>query len=398
VEIEPKQIREECKERQERTQALLIAEGLDGLVVVGHSFYDRPANLAYLTNHFPPFPSSPFSDEVRGLGYGVLVLSRDPSATPTLVVDNPGVRRDLIAIEDVRVNVNLSQAVSEVLLEQGWRQAIIGLVGEDLLPVSLFRDWQEAVPGITWVGADRVLDRQRRLKSPLEQELLRRAAAVADAVHASALPLVEPGKTERYICAVGIAAAMQAGADFVRYFRVHSGEWSAWGSRWPQATDRILEESDLVTLDIIGAVNGYQFDVSRTCCAGEPAARELRLLEAAADATAAMVAAVRPGVAVDALIAVAQRVVDAAGFGAYLSPQCGHGIGLDTMELPYLRSGVRDLLETGMVLCLEPSIYIPRWGGACVEEEVIVTEDGCEVITHAPARPWHLSTGVGPSP
>ncbi len=392
VEIDPKKIREECWERQERTRSLLTPEGLDGLVVVGRSFYDCPGSQAYLTNHFPPFPTSPFTDEVRGLGYSVFVFPREKELNPTLIVDHAGVRRDLVAAEDIRISVNLSREVCEVLKEQGWREAVIGLVGEDLLPLSLIRDWQEDLPGITWVGADRLLDRQRRLKSPLEQQLLRRAAAVADEAHAAVLPLVEPGQTERHICATGIAAAMNAGADFVRYLRVHSGDWSAWGSRWPQATERVLEKGDLVTLDIIGAVSGYQFDVLRTACAGEPTERALRLLDAAADATDAMVSEVRPGVTVEALVAVAHRVIEAADFGAYASPFCGHGIGLDTVEPPYLQPKVDDVLETGMTLCLEPGIFIPHFGGACIEEEVIVTEDGCEVLSRAPTRPWQLPT------
>jgi hypothetical protein len=76
------------------------------------------------------------------------------------------------------------------------------------------------------------------------------------------------GVTEREVCAAGTAACLRAGADFVRYFRVHSGPWSAAGSRWPQAMDRPIRAHEVVVLDAIGAVGGYGFDVNRTAVKG----------------------------------------------------------------------------------------------------------------------------------
>ena len=88
------------------------------------------------------------------------------------------------------------------------------------------------------------------------------------------------------------------------------------------------------------------------------------------------------------LVALAHRCLDERGYGAYASPFIGHGIGLETVEAPLLQPGVEMTLQPGMVLCIEPSLRIPNWGGCCVEEEVLVTEDGYRPLTTFPARLW----------
>jgi Xaa-Pro aminopeptidase len=236
--------------------------------------------------------------------------------------------------------------------------------------------------------ADDVVRSQRAIKSAAEQALLRRAAGVADRGLASALERICEGTRESAACASGIAAAMEAGADFIRYLRVHSGPDSALGSRWPQATARAMERGDLVTLDIIGAAHGYQFDVLRSTVVGSPDAERRRVLDAAARATDAAVAASRPGTACGDLVRLAHGLLEEAGYGKHARTFMGHGIGLETVEEPYLLPETPTRLRPGMVLCVEPGVSIPGWGGASVEQEVIITEGEPEVLTRTPARLW----------
>ena len=376
----------EIQARIEKTRRGLLEEGFDGLVVIGRSFYDRPGPLAYLTNHFPPFPSTVVSGEVRGMGHGILFIPREGS--PTLLIDAKAYRRDLVAISDVRGNHNLSGGLLEVLKERGLTEGRIGLVGEDLLPLSLFRDLERALPGITWQPAEALVSHQMRIKSPAEQALLRQAACVAGEGLKAALASIGPGVRENQVCAAGIAAAIEAGADFVRYLRVHSGEWSAWGARWPQAMDREIRKGELVTLDIIGACRGYQFDVLRTTPVGEPSKKQQEVLDIVLHALEALKGAARPGVKASELVKAARAIIEERGYGPFSSSFVGHGIGLETVEEPYLLPGVDMELEEGMVLCLEPGIYIPEWGGCSIEEEVIITAKGAEQITDLPARLW----------
>jgi Xaa-Pro aminopeptidase len=195
--------------------------------------------------------------------------------------------------------------------------------------------------------------------------------------------------TERQVCAAAIGAGMSAGADFVRYFRVHSGPWSSYGSRWPQAMNRPIGRGEVVALDAIGAYQGYQFDVNRTTVCGPPDAERLRMLETVLEATNRAVEACVAGRRVADVAAAAAAVVGRSPFANALSPMMGHGIGLETVELPYVKQDVTTELLPGMALCIEPGIFIPEWAGASIEIEVIVRESGPpEVITPTPGRLW----------
>jgi len=379
--------REEFEARQARSREVAARRGLDGLVVIGRSFYDRPGHLAYLTNHFPPFPTMADLADWQGMGHGFLVLPC--RGEPTLIVDGRAYREDLVAVDDVRLDTNLPRAVAEVIREKGLTTRQLGVVGWDLLPVSMYQALSEALPGVTWVPADEVVADQRAVKSPAEQALLRRAAEVAIVGLRAALEEIAVGKRECEVNAAGTAAAMRAGADFVRYLRVHSGPWSAWGSRWPQAMDRRLIKGDLVTLDIIGAVQGYGFDVLRTTIVGwDTLPEQRRMCNAVLQALGAALERARPGVRVGDLVRAGLAVMEEAGFGAQMSRFMGHGIGLETVEAPLLVPDSDVELVPGMVLCIEPSIYVRGWGGCSIEEEVIVTEEEPEVITPLARRLW----------
>jgi Xaa-Pro dipeptidase len=379
--------RDEFLERQARTRELAAATGYAGVMVVGRSFYDRPGALAYLTNHFPPFPATEFDGPVRGLGHGLFVLPLDGPAT--LIVDGSFYRSDLIAADEVHVASDLPAETATILQELRLDSAQVALIGEDILPLAFFGELLDEVPDLDLVPDERLVAQQRLVKSPAEQALLRQAAEIAGLGLKAAVAAVQSGITERQVCAAGTAAALAAGADFVRYLRVHSGPWSAWPSRWPQATDRSIEAGDIVAMDIIGAYQGYGFDVLRTAVCGEPSSETRKLLEAALLATERTVDAARSGATAQAVYQAGCAALSDAGFGDHLPGFVGHGIGLETVESPQLRPGGTMRLKPGMVLCIEPGVFIRDVGGACVEQELIVTESGPpELITTFDARLW----------
>jgi Xaa-Pro aminopeptidase len=380
--------RAEILERQERARGAAEATGYAALLVVGRSFYDRPGDLAYLTNHFPPFPTTVFSETQRGMGHAAVLLP--VAGEPVLLTDARRHRPDLVAVNDVRPSNDLGAAIVELLRERGLERARVGLVGDDILPAALDRAIRAALPGLQLEPEREIVARLRQIKSPAEQEHLRRAGQCADKALTAALSLLRPGAvTERELCAAGINAAMVDGADFVRYFRVHSGPWSSYASRWPQAMDRRINRGEIVLMDAIGAVEGYQFDVNRTLSAGPTDAERMRLLETVLAATEAAVAACTAGNRVADVVEAASRVFARSPFANASLGMMGHGIGLETVELPYLQAGDPTPLEPGMALCVEPGIFITDWAGALIEYEVIVRESGPpEVITSTPGRLW----------
>jgi Xaa-Pro aminopeptidase len=378
----------EILDRQERARHAVAAAGYDALLVVGRSFYDRPGDLAYLTNHFPPFPTTVFSSEMRGLGHGFFLLPAQ--GEPTLITDPRGFRRDLVPIDRAIAASDLGSAVVRALRDVGLARGRVALANEDILPAAFARQFREELPALALVPDDSIVSQMRRVKSPAEQRLLREAARCAAAgLRAAVEGLGEPNATERDVCAAGIAAAMQAGADFVRYFRVHSGPWAAVGSRWPQAMDRVVEPGDVVAMDAIGAFGGYGFDVNRTTVKGTPDKQTRALLDAVDAATAAAVAKCIAGTAVVDIVAAGHGVLRDAGFGDYAGRMVGHGIGLETVEAPYLVPDADGRLEPGMVICVEPGASVPGWAGASIEQEIIVAAAGPpEIITPTPTRLW----------
>jgi Xaa-Pro aminopeptidase len=382
--IDPQEIRE----RQVRAADLAGGAGHDALFVVGRSFYDRPGDLAYLTNHFPPFPTTVFSEGNRGMGHAAFLLP--VAGDPVLLTDARRHRPDLVVVDDVRATDDLGAGMIAVLKEKGLSKGRVGLVGDDILPAAIDRQIAAALPDLRLEAEAGIVAGMRAIKSPAEQALLRRAALCAHAALTTAAEMIRAGGiTEREVCAEAIAAAMRAGADFVRYFRVHSGPWSAMGSRWPQAMDRAIQPGEVVALDAIGAYQGYGFDVNRTTVCGEPDDDTRRLLETTLEATQAAVDTVRAGTRVDDVAQAAVQVMNDSPYGNYFRGMLGHAIGLETVELPYLRTGEETELKAGMVLCIEPGLFIPDVAGAAIEQEVIVTESGpAEVITPTPMRLW----------
>lgn len=383
----------EFAERQERARRAARDRGLAGLLVVGRGFFDRPGSLAYLTNHFPPFPSGPVDGPIRGgFGYGVLVL---PAAGREPVLFADFWRADLVAVKDVRRASDLPRGLAEALRETGLDRAPVGMAGEDLWPLAYHRILQELAPALEVVPADDLVEDLRRTKSEAEVACLRRAAQTATAGLRAALAAVRAGATERDVCAAGIAAAMADGADFVRYLRVHSGPWTEGSARWPQATGRAIAPGEPVWLDVIGARAGYQFDVLRTTVVrpeagpGTAGADRVRaMLDACASIVDVALARVRAGVTVAELLDAARAAAERAGYAEALSPFLGHGIGLETMERPFLMPGVEATLEPGMVLCVEPALRIPGVGGCSIEEEAVVRPDGVELLTTMERRVW----------
>lgn len=376
----------EIRARMKRVREAAAARGLDAVLVVGRSFYDRPGNLAYLTNHFPPFPATVFSGTIRGLGHAFLLLPVE--GDPVLLVDGRAYRRDLVVVEEIWQSNDMAAGLVDLLTDRRVATGRVGLVGEDILPYALYRDLTAGLPQLRLEPAEELVAEPRMVKSPEEQRLLRGAAAIASRGLRAAVDAIAEGAREQQVCAAGTAAALDAGADFVRYLRVHSGPWAAAGSRWPQAMDRPMQRGEMVTLDIIGAHQGYQFDVLRTTAVGEATEEGRRLMDAVLRALEATVEAARPGAIPEDLVALAGRTLEEAGYGSHASTFVGHGIGLETVEEPYLMPGVKTALREDMVLCIEPGAFIQGWGGCSIEQEIIVRAGSPEVITDFPTKLW----------
>jgi len=234
------------------------------------------------------------------------------------------------------------------------------------------------------IPTERLVERARIIKDDAEVAILREAgrrlAAVAQAVPA----LVSEGRTERAI-AVDIEVALREAGFSKPAFEtiVASGPNSALPHARP--TDRALQEGEATVLDFGGVYDGYCVDLTRTVQLGAVSAPMRKLYAAVAEAQQAAIQAVRPGQAASKVDAAARSVLERHGLGEAFGHGTGHGLGLEVHEEPRIGRAIPRLpdeqLQPGMVFTIEPGAYVPGVGGVRIEDDVLVTDTGCEVLT-----------------
>jgi Xaa-Pro aminopeptidase len=247
-----------------------------------------------------------------------------------------------------------------------------------------FADHARLVAGnVELVPAYGAVERLRAVKEPAEADAVRRAAALSDAVFVELAGERFVGRSERDLAWHVECRFRELGAERVSFeIVVGSGPNGALPHVRPGA--RRIGAGELVVVDAGAVVDGYCSDCTRTF-ATEPLPSELAEAYAVClEAQLAGLSAVRPGVSGADADAAARAVIEEAGLGERFGHGLGHGVGLEVHEAPTLRAGAENVLEPGNVVTVEPGIYLPGTGGVRIEDLVLVTADGCELLTGVP--------------
>jgi Xaa-Pro aminopeptidase len=240
---------------------------------------------------------------------------------------------------------------------------------------------EPALGAVQLVDAAAWMASLRAVKLPGEIERLAVAAGLAEQGINAALQAAAIGVTEREL-ASRVASTMTAGGGMPRFVVVTAGERSALSDA--RATDRSLRAGDLVRFDVGCTYDGYWSDVGRTAVVGEPEALQTDRYAAILAGEDAQLDTIGAGVTAGHLFDVAVATVERHGLRPYRRHHCGHGIGSAVYEAPSVSpAGRDDVLQAGMVLCLETPFYEIGWGGMMVEDTVVVTEAGHRRLTHS---------------
>lgn len=248
--------------------------------------------------------------------------------------------------------------------------------------VSAFMSFSGKLDGreLVAIGAD--LDQIRSCKDAAEIVLLKEVAALASASLEAVLPMLKPGIRESDLAMELEFEMRRRGADGRAFdFIVASGDRGAMPHG--RASDRRILSGELVTIDFGAVKNGYNSDETVTVATGVPEKRAAEIHKIVREAHDLAIAAVRPGVSSRFLDSVAREHIGNHGFGEYFGHGLGHGIGLEIHEKPTVSPRTDVELQEGMVFTVEPGIYIPGFGGVRIEDTVVVTSSGCEVLTMA---------------
>ena len=396
----------EFTDRQQRASALAAERGFAALVVWsrGGATNDVYGDVFYLANHITPFPTQPDNLPLwAGRGHSVLVLP--VGAEPVLIVDSHDYRADLAAVKDVRVGLNVPALVASVLSELDLVGPRLGLVGRDSLLLA-HHEMLRATLGdaLNLTPCDDLLERMRMVKSPAELALLRGASQVAVEAMAAMMHAVRVGGTEADVAAEGWAAVVRRGG--VPYDTAISSGPASEHFQWARLPSwdavRPLETGDLLHIDLYGPMmQGYWVDMARTTVVGGgPSAEQELLLEGALALVASVIDEIRPGVTLGELWQVGDDWRNSHGFpvrpddgtGCLVGldadfPAYGHTLGLG-LEHFLIQEGSTVVVEPNMVLAVETLLSRAGVGGANIEDDVIVTADGCDRITDSPLRPW----------
>jgi Xaa-Pro aminopeptidase len=286
------------------------------------------------------------------------------------------------------------EAQVEVRATLAGQYEVLGAVARGVARIGLEADsvtWSQQRRFASDVFADAelvatggVCEELRRIKDAGEIERMAEAARIADDALAAVLPLLGQGVTEREV-ALGLDYEMRRlGADGSSFETiVASGPNGAKPHARP--TDRRIAPGELVVIDFGAIVDGYCSDMTRTFCVGEPGEDvALRMAAVVKESQREGVAAVKAGVRGREVDETCRAVIADAGWADAFIHGTGHGVGLEIHEAPRVASTSEDVLAAGHVVTVEPGVYLAEHGGVRIEDTVVVTDDGCIVLTNAP--------------
>lgn len=368
--------------RIDKVQAAVRDAGLDGFII------STPANTYYTSGFRAIIYSRP-----------VLVLVSDRPALIIPELEETHARQRSV-IQDIRTYSDMAlgglsgkstlqlaiDLLVDVLRERKLEERRVGFE-----PTGFTLEGFNYLSGTWNAGLQPVkgtVERLRMVKDNDELRLIRIGAELADVGMKVESDASVPGATEIEILAKGNAAMLMEASRRFPDLQITSGSRPVSGEKTvlPHSipSGRRLVRGDVVIHGTGCVVDGYYSEDERTIFVGDPAAEQRKLFDVMLNAQQAAIDAIRPGVPCKDVDRAARSIIEKAGYGKAFTHRTGHGIGIDIHELPFFAASDDTVLEPGMVMSVEPGIYVEGVGGFRHSDTVIVNEDGCEVLTKYP--------------
>jgi len=340
--------------RIEKLREFIAEKELDGILIT-----HRP-NLYYFTG------SSPI------LG-GYLVVTPDDAVFLVPELEYEEAREaSKVPVEKFKTGKELFERLSSFRLRK------LGIEGRTSF--STIQTLKEKANVEDFTAVDDVIRELRIIKTKEELEVIERACRIADQAMMVALEEVSEGRREREIAAKMEYAMKMNGAEKPAFDTIVA---SGWRSALPHgvASDRRIKKGDLVVIDEGAVYRHYHSDMTRTIVVGSPNEKQREIYEIVLEAQRKGVEEARPGITAKELDTMVRDVIAEYGYGDYFIHSTGHGVGLEIHEWPRVSQQDETVLKPGMVITVEPGIYIPKFGGVRIEDTIVITESGAKRLT-----------------
>ncbi len=273
------------------------------------------------------------------------------------------------------------EGISSLILELKLRR--IGFESASL-PFSFYRFLKEKLPPeVKLISLEEEIKNIRALKDPQELALLRTAIEIASDAFFHTLGRLKEGGQEREAALEMEWFMKRKGAEALGFdIIIASGKRSAFPHG--RASGKQIEKGDFILMDFGLGFQGYHSDQTRTLVCGSPSLEQQKIYRIVEEAHDKAIEKVRPGIPIAEVDGAAREHIRSQGYGEYFGHGTGHGIGLAVHEDPVVNGENKGLVQEGMVFTIEPGIYIPDWGGVRIEDMVLVTPHGAEVLTYLP--------------
>ncbi|MDN5301691.1 MAG: Xaa-Pro dipeptidase [Thermoanaerobacteraceae bacterium] len=251
---------------------------------------------------------------------------------------------------------------------------------KDGMELSLYLALMERYKEAKWQDVSPALKRARLVKKPEEIMALRQAAKLASAAMEHAKTLLKPGKEEYQVVAELEYFMRKNGSQGVPFtMKVLAGDNAIKTINLPGKNQ--IVEGDIVLLDFGAIVQNYASDWTRSFAIGKASAQQQELYDLVWKIERSCIEMIRPGVKLASLMDKAMEIAQESRFAQYFNPYLGHSIGISSQEWPFIVPGVEGTLEENMVITIEPGVYVPGVGGVRIEDEILVTNTGHEILT-----------------
>ncbi len=245
-----------------------------------------------------------------------------------------------------------------------------------------YRVLRRLFPAVSFASTSDIVEEVMLTKDEHEIASIRKAVKISDQVFERILDVIHPGVSELDISAEISYLHRTLGAERDAFETiVASGERSAFPHA--RASQKKIKAGELLTLDFGCVVDGYNSDITRTVAVGKASVKTKKIYEVVREAQLDAITSARAGMWARDLDAVARQSIERRGYGKFFNHSLGHGIGLHIHERPKVSQLSTERLRAGSVITIEPGVYIPEFGGVRIEDDVVITENGCVVMNEA---------------